>query len=66
MDKDKENEEEEEELYDSDELKIFWMLQRKGDYRYCVVKVNKEDEEKVIEFLKPRWEYMKALWSPFE
>jgi hypothetical protein len=47
-----------------DELKIFWMLQRHGDFRCCVVKVRKDDEQDVIEFLQPRWEYMKKLWEP--
>lgn len=65
MDKDIANKElEDEDKYDSDLLKIFWLLQRKGDYRYCVIKVNKEDEDKVIKFLKPRWEHMQALWKP--
>lgn len=54
-------------VYDegSDELHMFWMLQRRGDYQYCTVKVDKEDEDKVKEFLQPRWEYMKTLWEPF-
>lgn len=51
---------------EQDELQIFWMLQRKGNYLFSVIKVNKEDEKKVIEFLKPRWEYMKALWNPLD
>lgn len=50
--------------YAGDELRIFWMLQRKGAYRFCQVRVKKEDEPEVIKFLKPRWKYMKDLWSP--
>ncbi len=65
LDADKENQDPDPNYrFESDELKLCWMLQRIGDYRYCVVKVKKEDEEKIIEYLKPRWEYMKSLWSP--
>lgn len=67
LDADKENEDfkDEADKYDSDLLKIFWIMQRLGDYRYCIIKVKKEEEDKVIKFLKPRWEYMNSLWSPF-
>lgn len=47
-------------------LKIFWMGQRKGIYRYSIVEVCRADEPKVIEFLKPRWEHLKSLWSPLD
>lgn len=49
-----------------DELQIFWLLQRKGIYQFSVIKVNKEDEERVRKFLQPRWEYMKKIWFPLE
>lgn len=45
-------------------LKIFWMLQRKGKYDYCIIDVCHNDEPEVIEFLKPRLEYLKSLWEP--
>lgn len=63
LDSDKENADinDEKDKFDSDELKIFWLLQRIGDYRYCIIKVKKEDE--VVKFLEPRWEYMKSLWE---
>lgn len=48
-----------------DSLEIFWMLQRKGAYLFCEIKVTKKDEQAVIDFLIPRWEYMKSLWEPF-
>lgn len=44
-------------------LKIFWMGQRKGLYRWSTVQVCRADEAAVIEFLKPRWEHMKLLWE---
>lgn len=67
IDSEKENLElEDEDKMESDLLKIFWMLQRKGDYRYCIINVNKEDEEEVSEFLKPRLEHLKSLWQPLE
>jgi hypothetical protein len=48
-----------------DILEIFWMLQRKGAYTFCEIKVTKDEEQKVINFLRPRWEYMARLWRPF-
>ena len=45
-------------------LKVFWMGQRKGLYRYSTVDVCRADEASVIEFLKPRWEHMRLLWEP--
>jgi hypothetical protein len=51
---------------DHDSLNLFWMLQRKGAYRFTEIKVTKADEPKVLAFLKPRFEYMKALWTPVE
>lgn len=50
----------------SDKLEIFWMLQRKGAYRFCEIDIVKEDEDKVKKFLKPRWEHLKGLWQPLE
>lgn len=44
-------------------LKIFWMGQRKGIYRYSTVEVCRADEPAVIEFLKPRWDHMRHLWE---
>lgn len=45
-------------------LKIFWVGQRKGLYRYSIIKVLKSDEQKIIEFLLPFWKHMKKLWHP--
>lgn len=45
-------------------LKIFWMGQRKGLYRWTTVQVCRADEPKVIEFLRPRWQHLKELWEP--
>lgn len=44
-------------------LKIFWMGQRKGLYRWTTIEVCRADEPAVIEFLKPRWDHMRALWE---
>jgi hypothetical protein len=59
-----EEDETEEEHSTKDTLYVFWMHQRKGRYHYCEVKVTKDEEDQVKEFLKPRWEYMKAIWEP--
>jgi len=50
--------------YRNGKLKIFWMGQRKGLYRWSIVEVCRADEPAVIAFLKPRWEHMKLLWEP--
>ena len=50
--------------YRNGKLKLFWMGQRKGLYQYSIVEVCRADEADVIEFLKPRHEYLKSLWEP--
>jgi len=45
-------------------LAIFWLGQRKGLYRYSEVEVCRADEPEVIKFLQPRFDHLKALWSP--
>ncbi len=49
---------------DSDILQLFFILQRKGIFRPCEIKVTKNDEVKVIEYLKPRFRHLSALWVP--
>jgi hypothetical protein len=50
--------------YRNGRLKLFWMGQRKGLYRYSVVEVCRADEPAVIEFLSPRLAHLMSLWSP--
>lgn len=50
--------------YRNGELKLFWMGQRKGLYRWTVVEVCRADEPAVIEFLRPRLAYLLSLWAP--
>lgn len=47
-------------------LQFSIMHQRKGRYVVNLIEVCRADEPAVLEYLKPRWEYMKALWLPFE
>lgn len=47
-------------------LKLFWIGQRKGLYRYSLVKVCRDDEPKVISFLKERFNHLVNLWSPLK
>jgi hypothetical protein len=47
----------------TDELKIYWMGQRKGVYRYSTIHVNDDDETSVTEWLTKRWEHLQLLWS---
>lgn len=50
--------------YRNGKLFVFIMGQRKGVYRWVEVSVCRADEPAVIEYLKPRWEMMQALWEP--
>ena len=45
-------------------LKIFWLGQRKGLYRWSIIEVCRADEEKVISFLMPRLEHLMNMWQP--
>lgn len=50
---------------EQDQLQIFFMHQRKGRFVTAFISVDKSDEPRVIEWLKPRYEHLMALWSPF-
>lgn len=45
-------------------LKLFYMGQRKGIYRWVTVDVCRADEPAVREWLKTRWDHMRLLWEP--
>src|SRR5512138_2895455 len=61
---DPEDVEEGEEL-PSDELCLYIMKQRKGIFTAVRIKVNKDEEPRIREWLTPFFEYVKALWEPF-
>jgi hypothetical protein len=46
------------------QLKVFFMMQRKGYHSCCIIRVCRADEPAVLEFLKPRMEYMLSMWAP--
>lgn len=46
-----------------DQLLIFFMGQRKGEYLWSTIDITDADEPGVIAFLKPRWEYLKLMWE---
>lgn len=50
--------------YRNGKLKLFWMGQRKGLYRYSTIEVCRADEKAVIEFLTPRMRHLFSLWEP--
>ena len=50
--------------YRNGKLYIHWMQQRRGFYHSTIIEVCRADEAAVIEYLRPRWGYLKALWSP--
>lgn len=52
------------ENYRNAKLKIFWMGQRKGLYRWSVIDVCRADESEVRAWLYERWEHLKKLWEP--
>jgi hypothetical protein len=49
---------------DSDVLQVFFVGQRKGLFRSASVKVNRQDEESVKEYLKPRLAHLMKMWEP--
>lgn len=53
------------ENYRDCELKLFYMGQRKGVYRYVIVEVCRADEPAVKVWLQERFDYMLRLWEPF-
>ncbi|GGE18472.1 hypothetical protein GCM10011390_42070 [Aureimonas endophytica] len=50
--------------YRNGHLHIYWVGQRKGLFHVSVIDVCRADEPAVIAFLRPRFEYLMALWSP--
>ena len=48
----------------SDKLFIYWMGQRKGLFYSSEVNVKKDDEQRVIKFLRPRLTHLMSLWTP--
>lgn len=61
---DSEAEPPEDDHYRGYNLTVFWMGQRKGLFRCTIVQVCRADEKAVVDFLRPRWEYMRKLWEP--
>lgn len=52
------------EYYRDSILKLFYMGQRKGLYRWATVDVCRKDEQAVREWLQVRWNHMRTLWEP--
>lgn len=50
--------------YRNGKLYIFYMLQRKGAFDSVIIDVCRADEDRVRNFLMPRWELMKEIWEP--
>lgn len=50
--------------YRNGKLKLFFMVQRKGFHSCSIIEVCRADEPKVIEYLKPRMQYLFDLWAP--
>ncbi len=38
--------------------------QRKASLRSCRISVCRNDEAAILDFLRPRWEYMREMWAP--
>lgn len=45
-------------------FKTFWIGQRKGLFLCNTVSVCRADEPAVLEFLRPRFDYLANLWAP--
>lgn len=52
------------ENYRDSTLKLFYMGQRKGLYRWATVDVCRADEPSVRAWLMARWDHMRKLWEP--
>ena len=50
--------------YRDGELRIFWVAQRKGFYRYTMVQVCAADEPTIHAWLQERLDYLMHLWAP--
>lgn len=48
----------------SEVLKLVYMHQRKGYHSTSFVKVARNDEPEVREFLKSHWEHTRKMWEP--
>lgn len=49
---------------EQDELRLFFVMQRKGYLTSVTVKVEKTDETRVIEWLNPYLRHLMELWTP--
>jgi len=54
----------EDDSYRDGVLYLFFILQRKGYIITCLIDVCRNDEVKIIEFLKPYHQHLKELWMP--
>lgn len=52
--------------YRNGKLHLYFVHQHKGRFIARIVDVCRADEPAVIEFLKPRMEYLFALWEPLK
>jgi hypothetical protein len=49
---------------ETEHLKLFWIMPRKGTIGSDTITVTKDDEPQVREFLTRRAEYLKKMWEP--
>jgi hypothetical protein len=49
---------------ESHQLRLYWMMPRKGIMATSSIKVTPADEDAVREWLKPHAAYMQKLWAP--
>ena len=50
--------------YDNEpRLSILFILQRKGNYLATETKISRDDEFRVKEYLKSKWEYIEQVWG---
>ena len=56
-------------VYDEDkvpELKLTYIMQRKANFLYCVVRnITDSDADSIKNYLQEQYEYLKLLWEPF-
>lgn len=52
--------------YRDSTLKLFYLGQRKGIYRWVTVSVCRADEPAIREWLQVRFDHLMKLWAPFK
>lgn len=48
---------------DHDELRLFYLMPRKGTFLWVTIQVEREDELEIRQWLFEKWGYMRTMWA---